>query len=84
MTPAKLTWRGVPREQPDGAWAEVWQGTAGRQLLFEAFPRKCEGRGSTYELYDVQALPTGAPGDFCGQFLNLSGAQARAKRLLRG
>ena len=81
--PTKLTWRGIPVQQEDGTWKEIWEArprAVGRngylEVVFTAELRECMGRDHTAILFDTQ-------GRRLGHFLSIGAAQVRARRIWR-
>ena len=70
-----LKWRGIPTTEGEGF--EIWRSSGGPGFDFVIQPRKCSGRGPTYE------LRSGSDPEPWAAFHTLTGAQNRANRINR-
>lgn len=90
----RLTWRAIP-ELPvtsggEPGWREAWWGYVGEARHFRIVPRPLLGgvrqpgiNGSEGCTWDLFMLEPWFPAQYVGNFVELAGAQARARRIWR-
>lgn len=89
LEPKRLTWRAIPEETGEG-YREVWYGSVAEAQHFQIVPRPLLGgarqagingqEGCTWDLYTLEPW---FPAQHVGNFMELAGAQARARRIWR-